>query len=257
MSFFNAKKNKSRTIGIAVAVFITGFMTLGFMQSYQQTKLRQVKKIDLVQVAIVADKKPVAEPVLYEVVPTEECIKQLTFHTSQSALTLANMTSSISLQASSAALKVIATEATASVIDSSSLSGVQVAAPSIKSAAPSINNAAHTSAAKVAAATPVVEKKLAAREPILVPAKAPKCIARSLTPLGHEKLGSEGFIGLALNLAKTGRIERGEITVSSGFPELDTAALKQVTDGWQFEPCKKQNKIVACKQHIRFRWQVI
>ncbi|MES2673171.1 MAG: TonB family protein [Pseudomonadota bacterium] len=250
MSFFNTKKNKSRTIGIAVAVFITGFMTLGFLQSYQQTKLRQVKKIDLVQVAIFADKKPVAEPILYEVVPTEECIKQLTFHTSRSTLALANMRSSISLQASSVALDVIATEARTPAINSSPLSDAHVAIPSIKSAS-------HASAAKVAAATPAVKKKPAAREPILVPAKAPKCIARSFTPPGHEKLGAGGFIGLALNLAKSGRIERGEIEISSGFPELDTAALKQVTEGWQFEPCKKQNKIVACKQHIRFRWQVI
>ncbi|MES2823111.1 MAG: TonB family protein [Pseudomonadota bacterium] len=250
MSFFNTKKNKSRTIGIAVAVFITGFMTLGFLQSYQQTKLRQVKKIDLVQVAIFADKKPVAEPILYEVVPTEECIKQRTFYTSQNNLALASVTSSMSLQASSAALRVIADESTASAVSASSLANAHAAASVI-------NPVSSARATKVLAASPGLQKKPAAPEPILVPAKTPKCIAKSFTPPGHEKLGSEGFVGLALNLAKTGRIERGEIEVSSGFPELDTAALKQVTEGWQFEPCKKQNKIVACKQHIRFRWQVI
>jgi TonB family protein len=250
MSFFNTKKNKSRTIGIVFAIFITGFMTLGFLQSYQQTKLRQVKKVDLVQVAIFADNKPVAEPILYEVVPTEECIKQRTFYPSHSNLTLASVTSSISQQTSSAALRVIAVEPAASAVTASSLSNAHAAAIAM-------NPASHASAAKIAAASPGLQKKPAAPEPLLVPAKAPKCIARAITPVGYEKLGAEGFIGLALNLAKTGRIERGEIEISSGFPELDTAALKQVTEGWQFEPCKKQNKIVACKQHIRFRWQVI
>ena len=61
---------------------------------------------------------------------------------------------------------------------------------------------------------------------------------------------------LSLNLAESGRVERGEIEVSSGFADLDSAALKQVTETWQFEPCKKADKIVACNQYIRFRWQV-
>lgn len=235
MSFSFANKNQRRSIGIIFALFITGFMTFGFLQSYQHTKLRQVKKINLVEVAIFAD-KPAAEPILYEVVPTEECIKKISVNILSAAPVLSPMASSNSVQASSAGLTLVTDALAASAANTSSLS--------------------RKAAAKVAAVVPVVKKKPTLREPVLIPAKFPKCIAKSFTPEGFEKLGSEGFIGLALNLAKTGRIERGEVEVSSGFPELDIAALKQVTDGWQFEPCKKQNKVVACKQHIRFRWQV-
>ena len=75
-------------------------------------------------------------------------------------------------------------------------------------------------------------------------------------PEGVEKLGVEGFVTLQLNLAANGKVERGEIEKSSGFAELDSAALQQVTHAWRFEPCKKAGVAVACKQRIRFRWEV-
>ncbi len=225
MSFPIPKKNTRRAIGIIFALCITGTMTLGFLQSYQQAKQRQVHKVDLVEVAIFAD-KPAAEAILYEAVPTEECIKQLSFE----VLAVASSTSAVQFSSSSFASSI----ATASISSTAKLLPKE--------------------SAKAAIAT--IKKNPSLPEPPLVPAKSPKCIAQTITPTGYEKLGAQGFVGLTLNLAKTGRVERGEIEKSSGFAELDAAALKQVTDAWQFEPCKKQNIIVACKQHIRFRWEV-
>jgi len=87
------------------------------------------------------------------------------------------------------------------------------------------------------------------------PAHAPTCKQPSPLPEGYQKLGESGFVGLEVNIDKTGRIVRGEIDRRSGFPELDKAALKQVVETWAFEPCKKGDEAVACKQYIKFRWK--
>ena len=218
MSFSITKKTLHHAIGIFSALCITGFMTFGFLQSYQQSKLRQVHKIDLVEVAIFAD-KPAAETILYEVspytiAPSSECIRRRV----DVASTKASITTSPR-----------ADTATAEMV-------------------------AETATAKVSAA--VAKKNPIRREPALVAAQMPKCIAASIAPSGYLKLAADGFVGLALNLDKTGRVERGEIEKSSGFADLDSAALTQVKDTWQFEPCKKQNKAVACKQYIGFRWDL-
>lgn len=223
MSFI--KKNTRRMLGIISALFFTGIITFAFLQSYAQSKNRGVHKVDLVEVTIFAD-KPAGAAILYEVVPyesvpTDGCIKQLT------ADILATTSSSSAMQFSSASLAAI------------------VATPVVAKQG--------SSAPKVVTA---IKKIPSPPEPRLIPAKAPKCIAQATAPVGYEKLGAEGFVTLELNLAKTGRIERGEVEKSSGFAELDIAALAQVTNTWQFEPCKKQNDIVACKQRIRFRWEV-
>jgi TonB family protein len=231
MSFSITKKNTRRAIGIVSALCITGIMTFGFLQSYQQAKQRQVHQVNLVEVTIFAD-KPAADAILYEVVPTEECIKQLTADTSLAIpvgeKSLSLITSSVSSQASSTPLQAIA-----------STTGKAKAAINVKTPAP------------------VAIKRISPPEPRLIFAKSPKCVARSTTPMGYEKLGAEGYVGLELNLAKTGRVERGEVEKSSGFTELDAAALLQVKNTWQFEPCTKAGKVVGCKHRIRFRWSII
>ena len=89
----------------------------------------------------------------------------------------------------------------------------------------------------------------------LVHATAPGCSKPLTLPAGAEKLGEKGFVGLQINIDKNGRVERGEVDRSSGFPELDEAALKQVTESLHFEPCKKGDTAVACKQYIKYRWK--
>lgn len=100
--------------------------------------------------------------------------------------------------------------------------------------------------------TPPAEVKLA---PSLYFASAPRCKNVAAIPAGAEKLGAEGFVGLELNINTAGVVQRGEIHRSSGFADLDAAALKQVTENLTFKPCQKGTTIVGCKQFIKFRWK--
>jgi TonB family protein len=98
------------------------------------------------------------------------------------------------------------------------------------------------------------EVKLA---PSLYYASAPRCKSVAAIPAGAEKLGADGFVGLELNINQAGVVQRGEIHRSSGFADLDAAALKQVTENLTFKPCQKGTVIVGCKQYIKFRWKTI
>ena len=93
-------------------------------------------------------------------------------------------------------------------------------------------------------------------EPPITFASNPKC--KNPTPYteGYEKLGQDNYIGLELNLSAEGTIVRGEVSRPSGFPELDAAALKQVLETWPFEPCKKADKAIACKNEFKFKWKL-
>jgi len=86
-------------------------------------------------------------------------------------------------------------------------------------------------------------------------AHSPKCKAPTPLPDGYKKLGINGFVGLEINIDKTGRVLRGDIDRTSGFADLDQAALKQVIETWTFQPCKNGDEVVACKQYIKFRWK--
>lgn len=86
-------------------------------------------------------------------------------------------------------------------------------------------------------------------------AHSPKCKVATSLPDGYKKLGVNGFVGLEINIDKAGKVLRGDIDRTSGFPDLDQAALKQVIENWTFQPCKKGDEIVACKQYIKFRWK--
>lgn len=86
-------------------------------------------------------------------------------------------------------------------------------------------------------------------------ASAPKCSVASAAPENYKKLEKNEFVVLTLNINKEGKIEYGEVEKTSGIPELDEAALKQVTTTWSFQPCTKADVIVACKQKIKFRWK--
>lgn len=93
------------------------------------------------------------------------------------------------------------------------------------------------------------------REPSLYYATSPHCNAAVAAPVGAEQLGADGFVGLELNINTTGTVQYGEVHRSSGFAELDNAALKQVKENWTFKPCQKGDAIVGCKQYIKFRWK--
>jgi TonB family protein len=86
-------------------------------------------------------------------------------------------------------------------------------------------------------------------------AHSPKCKTPTPLPDGYKKLGANGFVGLEINIDKTGKVLRGDIDRTSGFADLDQAALKQVIETWIFQPCKNGDEVVACKQYIKFRWK--
>lgn len=105
--------------------------------------------------------------------------------------------------------------------------------------------------APAAPAVPV-EVKL---EPSLNYASSPRCKGVVAIPAGAEKLGADGFVGLELNINTAGVVLYGDISRSSGFKDLDAAALKQVKENLTFKPCKKGDVTVGCKQYIKFRWK--
>lgn len=232
MSFSILKKSTRRSIGIAAAIVVTGIIIYGFLSTYQQTKNDAVPKVNLVQAAIYGSDRTEAIPLLYEAVAGEPCIQQLTFAAESSAAVSSAAASSVAVSSSVAASSVAAE----SVVSSSVAKSSQRPKKSSKSSQPALE--------------PLVP------EPPLLSASSPVCLQQLSAPEGYEKLGAEGSVGLALNLAATGRIERAEVEKSSGFAELDAAALQQVQETWQFEPCKQADKAVACRQYIRFRWQI-
>lgn len=216
MSFTIVKKSTRRVVGIITALILTSILMYAFLDSYAKTKRQQVPRTDLVELNIVADKPAGVEAILYEAVPDAECIKKITYG---SHLSSSSTTSN---------------QSAASMADNT------VAVSSVSHSKSSTDSAI----------------KQASGEPTLVKASSPKCLKQIAAPGGHERLLQEGFIGLELNIARDGRVERGDINVSSGFDDLDAAALKHVVESWQFEPCKKAQQSVACKTRIRFRWQV-
>ncbi|GGY65095.1 hypothetical protein GCM10011613_06170 [Cellvibrio zantedeschiae] len=94
-------------------------------------------------------------------------------------------------------------------------------------------------------------------DPSLFYASSPRCTASIAIPAGAERLGAEGFVGLELNIDKAGLVKYGEISRSSGFADLDEAALKQVKENLTFKPCQKGDAIVGCKQIIKYRWKTL
>lgn len=227
MAFTILKKRTSRTVGIITALIVTSGVIYAFLSSYTKIKNKaaEIPEVTLVEAAIYTE-KGAAIPILYAAVPSEECIKQLSFAVIASSSMAASQSSFTSQVSESSQPRVVADTAISSV--ASSIKRVKKA--SSKSSQP-------------------------APEPAMVNASAPKCIQVATPPEGYQQLGEENFVTLSLNLTEAGRVERGEVEKSSGFADLDAAALKQVTETWQFEPCTKANRAVACRQYIRFRWQ--
>lgn len=87
-------------------------------------------------------------------------------------------------------------------------------------------------------------------------ATSPRCKGVVSAPVGAEKLGADGFVGLELNIDTNGSIKHGEVSRSSGFAELDEAALTQVKNNLTFKPCEKDGATVGCKQYIKYRWKL-
>jgi len=103
--------------------------------------------------------------------------------------------------------------------------------------------------------SPTPEPKEVKLEPSLFYASSPRCKGVTAVPAGAEKLGADGFVGLELNIDKAGVVTYGEVSRSSGFADLDAAALKQVKGNLTFKPCQKGAAVVGCKQIVKYRWK--
>ncbi len=223
MSAFTVMSKKSRLkFGITVVIVIHICFFIGFWH----VKARHLTA-EFVNVDIYA---PTAATglAMYEALPNEECVKV------------------VSEQAPRPGMPVYVEPPEGSKEADAAKDGAQEAA------ADATNADAKVAAVTPEVKTPPVEVKLA---PSLYYASAPRCKGVAVIPAGAEKLGAEGFVGLELNINQAGVVQRGEIHRSSGFPELDAAALKQVTENLTFKPCQKGTVIVGCKQYIKFRWK--
>ncbi len=230
MSACNVMSKKSRfKFGIAVVVVVHICCFIGFWH----VKAKRLTA-EFVNVDIYAPTAAVGLA-MYEALPNEECVNV------------------VNEQAPRPGMPVYVEPPEASKEADAEKETVQGAAKETAGATAETANAdTKTVAVTPDVKVPPAEVKL---EPSLFYASAPRCKGVAAIPAGAEKLGAEGFVGLELNINQAGVVQRGEINRSSGFADLDEAALKQVQENLTFKPCQKGTVIVGCKQFIKFRWK--
>jgi TonB family protein len=219
-----SKKNRLR-LGVAVVVIIH----IGFFYGFWHVKAGRVTN-EVVELDIYAA-KATEGLAFYEALASEECVKVLNEQVPKLGMPV--------YVEPPAEVKV----------------GAEI---KVDGAVPTSNEAdvkAATDAKAVADAAAKTEPKDVKLEPSLFYASSPKCKGVAAIPRGAEKLGTDGFVGLELNIDKAGTVKYGEISRSSGFADVDEAALKQVKENLTFKPCQKGDTIVGCKQIVKFRWK--
>ncbi len=230
MSAFTVMSKKSRfKFGVAVVIIIH----IGFFIGFWHVKAKRLTA-EFVNVDIYA---PTAATglAMYEALPNDECVKV------------------VNEQAPRPGMPIYVEPPESSKETEAAKDAAQGATKETAGATAETSTAdAKTTAVTPETKTPPAEVKL---EPSLFYASAPRCKGVAATPAGAEKLGAEGFVGLELNINQAGVVQRGEIHRSSGFADLDEAALKQVKENFTFKPCQKGTVIVGCKQYIKFRWK--
>lgn len=248
MSAFTVMSKKSRfKFGIAVVIIIHICFFIGFWH----VKARRLTA-EFVTVDIYA---PTAATglAMYEALPNEECVKVVNEQAPRPGMPIVDINAPLPeeiLAAQQAAADADAAKKLEAKIAGAVIGGsADTKAADMKPTAPAT---AIAEPQKIATKVAPEEVKLA---PSLYYASAPRCKGVVAIPAGAEKLGAEGFVGLELNINPAGVVQRGEIHRSSGFADLDAAALKQVKENLTFKPCQKGTVIVGCKQYIKFRWK--
>jgi len=225
MSAFNVMSKKSRfKFGIAVVIIIHICFFIGFWH----VKAKRLTA-EFVNVDIYAPTAAVGLS-MYEALPNDECVKVVNEQAPRPGMPVYVEPPEGSKEADAAKDGTKETAAETAGADAKA----EAVTPEVKA--------------------PPAEVKL---EPSLFYASAPRCKGVVAIPAGAEKLGTDGFVGLELNINQAGEVQRGEINRSSGFEDLDAAALKQVKENLTFKPCQKGSVIVGCKQFIKFRWKTI
>jgi|GEM_PF-607304 len=256
MSAFSVMSKKSRLrFGIGVVIFIHICFFIGFWH----VKARKLTA-EFVNVDIYAPTAAVGLA-MYEGLPNEECVKIVNEQAPQLGMPIVDINAPLPeeiLAAQQAAADAEAAKKLESRISDAVTGGsakpkaADVTLAPTEAIDPTIPAAAIADTQKIETKVAPEEVKLA---PSLYYASAPRCKGVAAIPAGAEKLGAEGFVGLELSINKAGVVQRGEIHRSSGFEDLDAAALKQVKENLTFKPCQKGSVIVGCKQYIKFRWK--
>ena len=65
-------------------------------------------------------------------------------------------------------------------------------------------------------------------------------------PAASRKLGEQGEVLLKVLVLINGRVGQAEVKKSSGYAQLDEAALKTVVERWRFKPARKGRETIIC-----------
>jgi TonB family protein len=108
------------------------------------------------------------------------------------------------------------------------------------------------SSAPVAAATPAASAgQLAA----LAHGENNNCASKYYPPVAI-RLNHEGSTVIDVSIDETGKVSKAGIAASSGYPELDQAAVDCVAKEWRFTPATRDGKPVASVKQYRIVWKL-
>jgi TonB family protein len=252
MSAFSVMSKKSRfKFGVAAVIFIHICFFIGFWHVKAKRLTAEFVNVDIYA--------PTAAEGLafYEATGTDECVKIVNEQTPKLGMPIVDINAPLPEEILAAQQAAADAEAAKKMEDRIS-NAVIGGAADVKAADVNLTAAEATPAAAIAEPQKI-EPKAAPEEVKLAPslyyASAPRCKAVAAIPAGADRLGADGFVGLELNINSAGVVVRDEINRSSGFADLDEAALKQVKETFTFKPCQKGSVIVGCKQYIKFRWK--
>lgn len=79
--------------------------------------------------------------------------------------------------------------------------------------------------------------------------------ARPVYPMGARLRGEEGSVTVRVAVGADGLVQEREVTMSSGYRDLDQSALKAIGRA-RFSPALKNGKPTASETHIKFRFQL-
>ena len=98
----------------------------------------------------------------------------------------------------------------------------------------------------VAAVVPRTPPQVNKRRPLEKPEYPPQA----------KRMGQEGATVLRLYILEDGRVGDAQISQSSGFPQLDEAAVKHAKRSWKFIPGTENGKPVAMWYEFRVVWKI-
>ncbi len=121
-----------------------------------------------------------------------------------------------------------------------------------------------------APATTAIQVVTSQRPPVAAPpppvARAPVTVLpkqdprRGITqpeyPPASRRAGEAGTVQLKIFVLETGRVREAQVSVSSGFPRLDEAAVREATRAWRFIPGTQDGKPAAMWHEIKVTFRL-